>query len=68
MKIIKLLILSIFISNISNATEKAVGYFDWYATGIFHQMGDKAGYWTSEFSGSFESDKGDEGLFHKMSI
>ena len=31
-------------------------------------MGDKAGYWTGEFIGSFESDKGYEGLFHKMSI
>ena len=31
-------------------------------------MGDKAGYCSGEFSGSFESDKGDEGLFHKMSI
>ena len=31
-------------------------------------MGENAGYWTGEFSGSFESDEGDSGMFHKMSV
>ena len=68
MKIMKLLILSFFISTLVKAAEKPVGYFGWHATGTFHQMGEKAGYWTGEFSGSFASDKGDDGMFHKMSV
>jgi hypothetical protein len=60
--------LSIFVAGPSLAAEKAVGYFGWHATGKFHPMGEGAGWWSGEFSGSFESDAGDGGLFHKMSV
>ena len=60
--------LSIFIGGPTLAADKAVGYFGWHATGKFHPMGEGAGWWSGEFSGSFESDAGDGGLFHKMSV
>ena len=31
-------------------------------------MGENPGYWTEEFSGSFESNEGDSGMFYKMSV
>ena len=68
MKILKLLLVSFFICNVSIAADKPIGYFGWHATGTFHQMGENAGYWTGEFSGSFKSDEGDSGMFHKMSV
>ncbi len=66
--LLKIIVFSFFYLVNANANEKPVGYFGWHATGTFHQMGENAGYWTGEFSGSFESDKGNGGLFHKMSV
>ena len=72
MKLIKNIILtlalSLFVAGPSLAAEKAVGYFGLHATGKFHAIGEVGGFWTGEFSGSFESDAGEGGLFHQMSI
>ena len=72
MKLIKNIILtlalSLFVSGPSLAAEKAVGYFGWHATGKFHAIGEVGGFWTGEFSGSFESDAVEGGLFHQMSV
>ena len=72
MKILKNLLLiitlTLFLSGPSIAAEKAVGYFGWHATGNYTQLGESMGFWVGEFSGSFDSDKGEGGLFHKASM
>ena len=72
MKIIKnvlcIIVLSLFIIGPSVAAEKAVGYFGWHATGKYLQLGETMGFWRGEFSGSFDSDAGEGGLFHKASM
>jgi hypothetical protein len=62
------LALTFFIAGPTFAAEKAVGYFGWHATGNFHAIGQIGGFWTGEFSGSFENDAGEGSLFHKMSV
>ena len=72
MRIIKnvlyIIVLSLFIIGPSVAAEKAVGYFGWHATGKYLQLGETMGFWRGEFSGSFDSDAGEGGLFHKASM
>lgn len=72
MKIFKNLLLTIvltlFISVPSIAAEKAVGFFGWHATGTYLQLGESMGFWRGEFSGGFDSDLGEGGLFHKATM
>jgi|TARA_B110000438_G_C15761704_1_gene627605 hypothetical protein len=67
-KILLVSVLSIFFIGPSFAADKAVGYFGWHAYGKYIQMGEKMGFWRGEFSGSFDSDDGEGGLFHKASM
>ena len=72
MKLLKNLLfitaLTLFIAGPSLAADKAVGYFGWHATGNYTQIGESLGFWVGEFSGSFDSDDGEGGLFHKSSM
>lgn len=47
---------------------KAEGEFGWFGVGTAHQIGENHIYWVGEFSGTFFSDQGDGGLFHRAAV
>lgn len=47
---------------------KAVGWFGWFGVGKAMEVEKGHYYWTGEFSGSFQNDKGPGGLFHLAGI
>ena len=46
----------------------AVGNFGWFGVGKAHEMEKGHFFWVGEFSGTFFSDKGEGGLFHRAGV
>lgn len=47
---------------------KPVGTFGWFATGKVFELSKGHVFWLGEFSGTFLSDKGEGGLFHRAGV
>jgi hypothetical protein len=50
------------------ADGKAVGEFGWFGVGKAYEMDKGHFFWVGEFSGTFFSDKGDGGMFHRAGV